>query len=84
MAAFVVSFVVRVGGGEPLLGVPPLLHYPDTFPFRIAAAAAGLVLLPLVSRATAGWDPAQPLRNMAIPEREGFPSTGLRAGSRAS
>jgi solute:Na+ symporter, SSS family len=72
MAAFVVSFVVRVGGGESLLGVPPLLHYPNTFPFRIAAAAAGLVLLPLVSRATAGWDPAQPLRNVAIPEREGF------------
>src|SRR5580765_4892611 len=84
MAAFVVSFVVRVGGGELLLGVPPLLHYPDTFPFRIAAAAAGLVLLPLVSRATARWDAPRPLRNMAIPEREGFPSTGLRAGSRAS
>jgi high affinity choline transporter 7 len=72
MAAFVVSFVVRVGGGEPLLGVPPLLHYPDTFPFRIAAAAAGVVLLPLVSRATAQWDAPQPLRNVAIPEREGF------------
>ncbi len=84
MAAFVVSFVVRVGGGEPLLGVPPLLHYPDTFPFRIAAAAAGLVLLPLVSRATARWDAPQPLRNVAIPEREGLPSTGLKAGSRAS
>jgi high affinity choline transporter 7 len=72
IAAFVASFVLRVGGGEPLLGVPPLLHYPDTFPFRIAAAAAGLVLLPLVSRATARWDAPQPLRNMAIPEREGF------------
>jgi len=32
-------------------------------PFRIVAAAAGLVLLPLVSRATAGWDAPRPLLN---------------------
>src|SRR3954466_11725935 len=53
MAAFVVSLVLRVGGGEPLLGVPALIGYPDTVPFRIVAAGAGLILLPLVSRATA-------------------------------
>ena len=68
MVAFVVSFVLRVGGGEPLLGVPALMHYPDTLPFRTVAAAAGLILLPLVSRATANWDPPQPLRNVALPE----------------
>jgi len=67
--------------------------YPATLPFRVVAASAGLILLPLVSRATARWDPPQPLRNVATqedkdfsrtPEREGFPSTKLRAGSRAT
>jgi len=76
IVAFVVSFALRVGGGEPLLGMPPLVAYPDTMPFRIVAASAGLILLPLVSRLTARWDPPQPLRNVAIPngapEREGF------------
>jgi hypothetical protein len=42
------------------------------------------VLLPLISRATARWDPPLPLRNVAIPERDGFPSTEIRTGSRAS
>ena len=68
MVAFVVSFVLRVGGGEPLLGVPALMAYPATLPFRVVAAGAGLILLPLVSRATARWDPPQPLRNVATPE----------------
>jgi high affinity choline transporter 7 len=72
MVAFVVSLVLRVGGGEPLLGVPALIAYPDTMPFRIVAAGAGLILLPLVSRATARWDAPQPLRNVAIPERQGL------------
>ncbi len=63
IAAFAVSLLVRVGGGEPLLGLPPFMHYPETLPFRTVAALAGLVLLPLVSRATARWDPPQPLRN---------------------
>jgi high affinity choline transporter 7 len=71
IVAFVVSFVLRVGGGEPLLGVPALVAYPGTMPFRIVAAGAGLILLPLVSRATAAWDAPQPLRNAAIPDREG-------------
>ena len=63
MAAFAVSFILRVGGGEPLLGVPALIAYPATVPFRTLAAAAGLVLLPLVSRATAQWDEPRPLCN---------------------
>src|SRR6267142_4120612 len=29
IAAFVVSLIVRVGGGEPLLGVKPLIPYPE-------------------------------------------------------
>jgi high affinity choline transporter 7 len=61
MAAFAVSLVLRVGGGEPLLGLPAFIHYPETLPFRAFAAATGLVLLPLVSRATARWDLARPL-----------------------
>ena len=70
MTAFAVSFVLRVGDGEPLLGVPSLIHYPETLPFRTMAAAAGVVLIPLVSRATARWDPPQPLRNVIDGERD--------------
>lgn len=91
IAAFAVSLVLRVGGGEPLLGLPALIAYPEIVPFRTLAAAAGLVLLPLVSRATAAWDAPRPLRHVmerqglgGPREREGFPSTELRAGSRAS
>jgi solute carrier family 5 (high affinity choline transporter), member 7 len=63
IAAFVVSFVLRAGAGEPLLGLPRFIPYPETLPFRVLAAAAGFVLLPVVSRATARWDRPQPLRN---------------------
>jgi high affinity choline transporter 7 len=63
MVAFVVSLVLRIGGGEPLLGLPALIAYPPTLPFRTVAAAAGLLLLPVVSRATARWDEAKPLAN---------------------
>jgi high affinity choline transporter 7 len=64
MAAFAVSLALRVGGGEPLLGIPQLLPYPDVWPVRIAAAGAGLILLPLVSRRTERWAPTRPLRNV--------------------
>jgi high affinity choline transporter 7 len=67
IAAFAVSLVLRVGGGEPLLGLPALIAYPETVPFRTLAAAVGLVLLPVVSRATARWDAPRPLRNAAPP-----------------
>jgi high affinity choline transporter 7 len=63
IVAFTVSLFLRVGGGEPLLGLPAFIPYPETIPFRTLAAAAGLLLLPLVSRATAQWDAARPLRN---------------------
>jgi solute carrier family 5 (high affinity choline transporter), member 7 len=69
IVAFVVSFAIRVGGGEPLLSVPALVSYPETMPFRVVAATAGLVLLPLVSRITASWDPPRPLRNLVAAER---------------
>jgi solute carrier family 5 (high affinity choline transporter), member 7 len=50
MAAFAVSLILRLGGGEPLFGLPALIPYPEWWPFKTAAAAAGMVLLPLVSR----------------------------------
>jgi high affinity choline transporter 7 len=64
IVAFAVSLVLRIGGGEPLLGLPALIPDPETVPFRTLAAGAGLVLLPVVSRATARWDEARPLRNV--------------------
>jgi solute carrier family 5 (high affinity choline transporter), member 7 len=66
IAAFVVSLILRVGGGEPLLGLPAFIHYSDALPFRTLAAAAGLVVLPAVSRATARWDSARPLHANAV------------------
>jgi len=62
------------------VGVPALVAYPATLPFRIVAASAGLILLPLVSRATARWDPPRPLRNVAIPEGEDFSRPTEREG----
>jgi high affinity choline transporter 7 len=66
VTAFVVSLILRVGGGEPLFGIPATLPYPDWVPVRIVAAAAGLILLPVVSRLTAGWSRPRPLRNPAL------------------
>ena len=68
IVAFTVSLALRVGGGEPLLSIPALIPYPETVPFRVVAAAAGLILLPLVSRATARMDSPQPLRNVVAAE----------------
>ena len=63
IAAFTVSFVMRLGAGEPLLGIPAFIHYGDHVPMRTLAAAAGFLLLPIVSRATAAWDPPRALHN---------------------
>jgi high affinity choline transporter 7 len=51
VAAFCVSLVLRIGGGEPLFGIPALIAYPEWLPFKTVAAGAGMILLPLVSRA---------------------------------
>jgi high affinity choline transporter 7 len=83
IAAFAVSLALRVGGGEPLLGLKPLLGYPEMFagilpggavdwydpsgamlfPMKTLAAAAGLVVLPVVSRLTARFSPPLLLAN---------------------
>jgi high affinity choline transporter 7 len=62
IAAFSVSLVLRLGGGEPLFGVPALIAYPDWLPFKTMAAGAGLILLPAVSRMTGAWSPPRALR----------------------
>lgn len=64
MAAFGVSLILRVGGGEPLFGVPALIAYAEWVPFKTLAAGAGLILLPVVSRMTHGWVARSPLRNV--------------------
>ena len=63
IVAFGVSLILRLGGGEPLFGIPALIPYPDVVPFKTMAALTGLVLLPLVSRLTSTWSPPRPLRN---------------------
>ena len=64
IAAFSVSLVLRLGGGEPLFGMPMLLPYPEWLPFKTVAAAAGMILLPLVSRLTKDLSAPRPLREV--------------------
>jgi solute carrier family 5 (high affinity choline transporter), member 7 len=88
MAAFGLSLVLRLGGGEPLFGIPPSIPYPQAFagllpgspgdwydaagallfPYKTLAATAGIVVLPVVSRLTARWDPPRALRNVHAEE----------------
>ena len=62
IAAFTVSLILRLGGGEPLFGVPALIPYPEWLPFKTIAAGAGMILLPAVSRMTGAWFSPRPLR----------------------
>jgi high affinity choline transporter 7 len=64
IAAFAVSLVLRIGGGEPLFGIPALIPYPEWMPFKTLAAGAGLILLPAVSRLTGAWSVPRPLRRI--------------------
>ena len=65
IAAFAVSLVLRLGGGEPLFGMPALIAYPAWLPFHVIAAAAGMLLLPLVSRLTGSLSAPRPLPQVA-------------------
>lgn len=62
ITAFTVSLILRLGGGEPLFGVPALIHYPGWIPFKTVAAGAGLLLLPAISRMSASLSTPRPLR----------------------
>ncbi len=66
VAAFTVSLVLRIGGGEPLFSIPALIPYPEWVPFKTLSAAAGMILLPIVSRLTGHIKPPRPLRNMSM------------------
>ena len=68
LSGAVVGLVLRLGGGEPLLGIPAWIPYPlaapdgaTYFPFRTVSMLSGLATIWLVSRATARWDRAVPL-----------------------
>ena len=94
MAAFTLSLVLRLGGGEPLFGIPPTIPYPHLFagllpgtpqswydaggallfPYKTLAAVVGLVVMPVVSRLTARWDPPRALRNVHAEHRSGEPT----------
>lgn len=58
LSAYIVAFVVRLSGGEPLLGLPAAIHYPgwdgerQLFPFRTMSMLASLITLVGVSAGT--------------------------------
>jgi high affinity choline transporter 7 len=53
LAAYIVAFLVRVSGGEPMLGLPAAIHYPgydeandrQLFPFRTMSMIFSLITL---------------------------------------
>ena len=64
----VVGLVLRMGGGEPMLGLPAIIPYPMNdpevgvlFPFRTVAMLTSLVTIGLVSWLTAQWNSPRPL-----------------------
>ncbi|MCA0986562.1 sodium:solute symporter family protein [Guptibacillus algicola] len=67
IAGLIVSFILRIGGGEPIIGLPVFLPYPMIengvvlFPFRTLAMVAGLVTIMVVSKLTKKACPPKPL-----------------------
>ncbi len=68
IAGLAVSFFLRFGGGDPLLGLPRFIPYPwwdpeagTLFPFKTVAMLGGLVTILLVSRLTGRLCPPRPL-----------------------
>jgi len=68
MAGFAVAFTLRIGGGDPTLGIPVLIKYPMIqdglvlFPFRTLAMVSGLITIIVVSRLTQKISPPKTLR----------------------
>lgn len=82
IAAFSVSLLLRLGGGEPLFGIPALIAYPEWLPFKTVAAASGMVLLPLVSRLTSGLTP--PRKSGRLGVAKPAPAATAAAGNAAT
>ena len=61
IVGFVVSLILRLGGGVELFRIPQFIDYPEGFPYKTLAAAAGIVLIPLISRCTTAWNQPRPL-----------------------
>lgn len=68
IAGLAVSFILRFGGGDPILRIPQLIPYPwrdaasgPLFPFKTLAMICGLAAIYAVSKATARLCPPRPL-----------------------
>ncbi len=74
LAGFIVALILRIGGGEPLLGLPAIIDYPMTehgtvyFPFRTTAMLAGWITILVVSYFTRHKCPPIQLRKKPIKE----------------
>ncbi len=70
LVGFVVSAILRFGGGDTTLGIDVFIDYPMTkgeevlFPFRTTAMLAGLISIILVSRLTQKISPAIVLKKV--------------------
>jgi high affinity choline transporter 7 len=72
IAGALVAMLLRLGGGEPLIGLPATIPYPwqgasgSDFPFRTFAMVSGLVTIWLVSRLMSRRDPPRSLDDPVI------------------
>ncbi len=70
LSGFAVALILRIGGGDPTLGIPVLLPYPMIeegvvlFPFRTLAMVSGLLTMLIVSRTTQRLSPSVALRRV--------------------
>ncbi|PTX55008.1 high affinity choline transporter 7 [Melghirimyces profundicolus] len=70
VAGLIVAFILRFGGGEPVLGIPQFIPYPMVedgvvlFPFRTMAMVSSLITIYVVSKLTARICPPTPLKNL--------------------
>jgi high affinity choline transporter 7 len=84
LAGVVVGLVLRIGGGEAILGLDPIIPYPFydpelgvLFPFRTTSMLASLLTIWLVSRFTARMSPP---RSLQLVRNEGQSDKGTRIG----
>ncbi len=73
LAGFIVAVTLRLGGGEPALGLPRFIPYPMVdadgvvnFPFRTTSMLAGLLTIIVVSRLASGISKTRSLRTREI------------------